>query len=110
MMSSRIVFFLGEQIDVAFGFAMLAVDAPADRLEPARVHAQVENIEPVVVPRDVVHLARLYAAIEVDVGVDDSLPVDERLADDAAVRPDEAGEGAALAREKRPRVCDGLRH
>src|SRR5579864_1324590 len=68
----------------------------AKRRQRTAIDPQIENVKPVVVPDDVVHLLRLYAAIEVDVGVDDAFVVDQRLADHPAVRPDDAGEGARL--------------
>src|SRR5690606_2925875 len=67
------------------------------RLLRLPIDAQVEHVEAVVVAGDVVHLARLDAPRQIDVGVDDALGVDERFAHQPAVGPYDAREGAVLA-------------
>ncbi len=74
------------------------------RLEPAPIDLQIEDVEPIVVADDVVHLLRLDAASEIDLGVDDAFFVDQGLADHAPVRTDDAREGAGLALQASPRV------
>lgn len=54
----------------------------------------------IVVAGDIVHLARLDTARQIDIGIDDAFVVDQRRADNTAVRAENAGESAVPARQQ----------
>jgi hypothetical protein len=58
------------------------------------IDVQLEDVEALVMPNDVVHLLQPNAAPKVDIGVYDALCIDERFTLHASIRPDDSGEGA----------------
>src|SRR5882724_6758873 len=68
--------------------------AEGDRIEPATIDPQIENVEAVVVSDHVVKLLWLDASIEVDVAVENSLIVTQRIPDLLAGRVEEERFGA----------------
>src|SRR6185437_6065285 len=78
----------GQCIELVFGRGFV-VQEPG-RAQPAPVDPQVEYVEAVVVSGDVVHLAGLDAAAQIDVRITDALAIDEGFADHPAVRAEDA--------------------
>jgi hypothetical protein len=78
---------------LALGWNLLV--RPPQWRERSAVDSKIEDVEPVVVPDDVVHLLWLNAPVEIDVGVDDAFLVNQRLA--AAFTKEEIGRVATMA-------------
>jgi hypothetical protein len=54
------------------------------------IHRQLKDIEPIVVTDDVVHLLRRNTPRKVDLRVDNSLIVDQRITHDPSIGSDDA--------------------
>src|SRR5258707_9245455 len=80
------------------------------RIPGASVHAQIKDVEPIIVADDVMHLLRLYASRQIDLRVDDAFVVDQWRADEPTIWPNHAGKSATLAFKLGPCVRHDLLH